>query len=45
MSTVRFEKPLHQYIDVNRRIGASTRGHGHLATTEKEPIGEEEGTP
>lgn len=45
MSTVRVEKPLHLYIDVNRGIGASTRGHGHLATTEKEPIGEEEGTP
>ena len=39
------EKPLHLYIDVNRGIGASTRGHGHLATTEKEPTGEEEGTP
>ena len=45
MSTVRVEKPLHLYIDVNRGIGAYTRGHGHLATTEKEPIGEEEGTP
>ncbi len=45
MSTVRVEKPLHLYINVNRGIGASTPGHGHLATTEKEPIGEEEGTP
>jgi len=45
MSTVRVEKPLHLYIDVNRGIGAFTRGHGHLATTDKEPIGEEEGTP
>ena len=45
MSTVRVEKPLHLYIDVNREIGAYTRGHGHLATTEKEPVGEEEGTP
>lgn len=45
MSTVRVEKPLHLYIDVDRGIGAVTRGHGHLATTEKEPIGEEEGTP
>ena len=45
MSTVRLEKPLHLYIDVNRGIGAYTSGHGHLATTEKEPTGEEEGTP
>lgn len=45
MSTVRVEKPLHLYIDVNRGTGASTRGHGHLATTEKEPVGEEEGMP
>jgi hypothetical protein len=45
MSTVRQETPLHLYIDVNRGIGASTQGHGHLATTEKEPVGEEEGTP
>lgn len=45
MSTVRVEKPLHLYIDVNRGIGAFTRGHGFLATTEKEPVGEEEGTP
>lgn len=45
MDSVRVEKPLHLYIDVNRGAGASTRGHGHLATTDKEPIGEEEGTP
>ena len=45
MSTVRVEKPLHLYIDVNRGIGAFTRGHGFLATTEKEPVGEEEGAP
>ena len=45
MSTVRVEKPLHLYIDVDRGTGAFTQGHGHLATTEKEPIGEEEGTP
>ena len=45
MSTVRVEKPLHHYIDVNRGIGAFTNGNGHLATSEKEPIGEEEGTP
>ena len=45
MSTVRVEKPLHLYIDVNRGTGSSTNGKGHLATSEKEPIGEEEGTP
>lgn len=45
LSTVRFEKPLQLYIDVNRGIGASTQGHGYLTTSEKEPIGEEEGTP
>lgn len=45
MSTVRQETPLHLYIDVNRGMGALTQGHGHLATTEKEPVGEEEGTP
>jgi hypothetical protein len=45
LSTVRTEKPLHLFIDVVRGIGASTNGHGHLATTDKEPVGEEEGTP
>lgn len=45
LSTVRVEKPLHLYINVNRGSGAYTNGQGHLATTEKEPIGEEEGTP
>jgi hypothetical protein len=45
MSTVRQEKPLALYIDVNRGIGASTNGHGHLTTSEREPVGEEEGTP
>jgi len=45
MSTVRIEKPLHLYINVNRGTGATTYGQGHLATTEKEPVGEEEGTP
>lgn len=44
MSTVRSEKPLHLYIDVDRGTGVSTRGHGHLATTDKEPVGEEEET-
>ena len=44
MSTVGMEKPLHLYIDVNRGSGVVTPGQGHLATTEKEPIGEEEGT-
>ncbi len=45
LSTVRFEKPLQLYIDVNRGAGASTQGHGYLATSEKEPVGEQEGTP
>jgi hypothetical protein len=45
IETVRVEKPLHLYINVNREIGAFTRGNGYLATTEKEPVGEEEGTP
>jgi hypothetical protein len=45
LSTVRTEKPLHLYINVDRGIGASTNGQGHLATTDKEPVGEEEGTP
>ena len=45
ISTVRHEEPLHLYIDVNRGIGAVTHGHGHLATTDKEPVGEEEGIP
>ena len=44
-STVRLEKPLHLYIDVNRGIGAFTPGHGYLTTSEREPVGEEEGTP
>lgn len=45
LSTVRTEEPLHLYINVDRGIGASTPGQGHLATTDKEPVGEEEGTP
>jgi len=45
MSIAREEKPLHLYINVNRGIGASTNGYGYLTTTDKEPIGEEEGTP
>ena len=45
ISTVRAEKPLHLYIDVDRGTGVVTRGHGYLATTDKEPVGEEEGTP
>ncbi len=45
LSTVQFEKPLQLYIDVNRGVGAYTRGHGYLATSEKEPIGEQEGMP
>jgi hypothetical protein len=45
LSTVRTEKPLHLYINVDRGIGASANGQGHLATTGREPVGEEEGTP
>jgi hypothetical protein len=45
MSTVRQDKPLHLYISVSRGSGAFTRGQGHLATSEKEPVGEEEGSP
>lgn len=45
ISIVRNEKPLNLYISVNREIGASTQGYGYLATTSKEPVGEEEGTP
>jgi hypothetical protein len=45
LSTVRTEKPLHLYINVDRGIGASTQGQGHLATSDREPVGEEEGSP
>jgi hypothetical protein len=43
ISTVRIEKPLHLYIDVDRGTGASTPGRGYLTTSQKEPVGEEEG--
>lgn len=43
MSTVREEKPLVLYINVDGGGGASTRGQGHLATSDREPVGEEEG--
>jgi len=45
MSTVRQEKPLALYIDVNRGPGIVTTGHGYLTTSEREPVGEEEGMP
>lgn len=45
MSTLRFEKPLHLYIDVDRGFGATTSGHGSLVTTDQEPTGEQEGMP
>lgn len=45
MTTVRQEKPLHLYINVDRSVGATTRGEGHLATTDQEPVGEQEGIP
>ena len=44
-STMRTEKPLQLYIDVNRGNGTATQGHGYLTPSEKEPVGEEEGTP
>jgi hypothetical protein len=44
-STVRVERPLQLYIDANRGIGVSTQGHGYLTTSEKEPVGEQEGVP
>jgi hypothetical protein len=44
MSIVRNEKPLNLYINLDRGSGASTQGSGYLATTDKEPVGEEEGT-
>lgn len=45
MTMVREEEPLHLFINVSRGSGAATRGHGNLATTDREPVGEEEGTP
>jgi len=45
MSTARQEKPLHLYINVDPSSGASTQGEGHLATTDEEPVGEQEGIP
>lgn len=45
VSIVRNEKPLNLYMSVNRGSGSSTQGYGYLATTDKEPVGEEEGTP
>lgn len=45
MTTVRQEKPLHLYINVNRSGGSLTPGEGHLATTDEEPVGEQEGIP
>lgn len=44
VSTVRKESPLQLYINANRGPGVSTKGQGHLATTDREPVGEEEGT-
>jgi hypothetical protein len=45
MTTVRQEKPLHLYINVDRGGGVLTEGEGHLATTDEEPVGEQEGIP
>ena len=45
LSILRNEKPLHLYISANRGTGSSTPGYCHIATTEKEPVGEEEGLP
>ena len=44
MSTMRQESPLHLHINADRGPGSVTHGgYGHLATTESEPVGEEEG--
>ncbi len=45
LSTIREESPLNLYINANNGGGASTQGFGYLTTTDKEPVGEEEGTP
>jgi hypothetical protein len=42
VNTVRLEGPLHLYINANRGRGAVTHGTGQLATTDQEPVGEEE---
>lgn len=42
LATARNEKPLNLYIDVSREIGAMTKGHGYLSTSDKEPVGEAE---
>jgi hypothetical protein len=38
--TLRQEKPLKLYIDVNAGIGVTTNGRGCLATSTHEPVGE-----
>ena len=38
--TVRQEKPLQLYIDVDASSGSTTDGHGYLVTGDREPIGE-----
>jgi len=45
MSTLRNEKPLVLYIDVDRVGQSATRGEGCLGTSLKEPVGEEEAGP
>ena len=44
MLMVREESPLHLFIDVVRGKGNFTLGKGGLATSDWEPIGEEEGS-
>lgn len=41
MSTIRQERPLHLGIDGDSHLGR-IEGQGYLATTEHEPVGEEE---
>lgn len=45
LAMVRTEKPLFLYINVTRGPGVTTPGFGHVTTssTEREPVGEEEG--
>ena len=45
MSTVRLEKPLYLLIQFDKKNTTDwySEGFGYLATTEKEPVGEEEG--